>query len=106
MRTLTLWGDPSKGGVSMKLGVYSRPDGSGPLVLAALCMRPTIEAEHLYGPLQFQGVVETDQAVEGIDWVLVIAEILDASYATIERDVAGHRVISVMDADAQPTDTP
>lgn len=87
----------------MKLGVYFRPDGSGPLVLVALCMRPTIEAEQLHGPLQFQGVVETDHEVEGIDWFVVIAEVLDASYATIERNVVGHRVISVMDAGAQPT---
>lgn len=93
-------------GVSMKLGVYSRPDGSGPLVLVALCMRPAMEAEHLHGPLQFQGVVETDHEVDGIDWFVVIAEILDASYATIERNVVGYRVISVLDTDAQPTDAP
>lgn len=90
----------------MKLGVYSLPDGSGPLVLVALCMRPSIEAEHLYGQLHFQGAVETDHDVEGIDWFVVIAEILDASYATIERNVVGHRVISVMDTEAQPTDAP
>lgn len=90
----------------MKLGVYSRPDGLGPLVLVALCMRPSIEAEHRYGQLHFQGAVETDHDVDGIDWFVVIAEILDASYATIERSVMGHQVISVMDTRAQPTDAP
>lgn len=85
----------------MNLGVYSRPDGTGPLVLVALCLRPSIEAEHVYGELCFQGAVDTDELAPGIDWAMLLTCVLDASYAVVDRVRAGP-IVAVMDVQAEP----
>lgn len=87
----------------MKLGVYSSPDGAGPLVLVALCLRPSIDAEHRYGELHFQGAVETDELTPGIDWALLLTFVLDASYAAVDRASAGP-ILAVMDVQSDPSE--
>ena len=89
----------------MKLGVYSRPDGTGPLVLVALCLRPSIEAEHVYGELHFQGAVDTDELSPGIDWAMLLTCVLDASYAVVDRAKAAP-ILAVMDVQAEPDEAP
>ena len=85
----------------MKLGVYSRPDGAGPLILVALCLRPSIEAEHEYGELHFQGAVDTDELAPGIDWAMLLTCVLDASHAVVDRARAAP-ILAVMDVQAEP----
>ena len=64
-------------------------------------MQPSIEAEHLYGQLHFQGTVDTDGFTLGIDWAAVHAAILNASYATVEGDAAV-QVLSGLDTPEEP----
>ena len=52
----------------MKLAVYSGQAPEGPLILVPVCMRPGIDVERWHGPLEFRGVVDTDEVVSGIDW--------------------------------------
>lgn len=89
----------------MKLGVYSRPDDSGPLVLVAHCLRPSIEAERRYGQLHFQGALDTDELAPGIDWAMLLTFVLDASYATVDRANAAP-IFAAMAFQAEPTGAP
>ena len=89
----------------MKVGVYSRPDGTGPLVLVAVCLRPSIEAEHVYGELIFQGAIDTDELGPGIDWARLLTCVLDASYTVVDRARAAP-ILAVMDVQAEPGEAP
>ena len=90
----------------MKLGVYSRPDGSGPLVLVAHCLRPSIEAERRYGQLHCQGAVDSDELAPGIDWAMLLTFVLDASYAAVDRAKAAPILAVMVDIQAEPTEAP
>ena len=80
----------------MKLGIYLNLNGTGPLVLVAFCTVPALVAEHLYGPLTLRGAVETDDPTAGVDWPLLVAQILDTSYTTVERKGVGRFVLSAI----------
>jgi hypothetical protein len=52
-------------------------------------MRSYMAAEHLHGPLVFQGAVDTDDPAEGVDWPMLLAQVFDDTYSTVECQGVG-----------------
>ena len=80
----------------MKLGIYLNPNGIGPLVLVSFIMIPTLIAEKLYGPLKLRGTIETDDHAKGFTWPLLLGQMDDTDYTTVQRLGAGDLILAAM----------